>query len=706
MRPVIRNPSRTAFAAAFAAFAVAAAATPTDVLTPLDVAALRSVSDAEIAPDGRRIAYVLAVPRRPFAEDSGTAWQELHLVLPDGSTRGYVTGEVRVSEIAWTPDGAGVAFLAKRGGDDHAALHVIPGDGGEARRLVAHETEITAYAFSPDGRRVAFLAQEERPQEKEELEDQGFDAEVYEEDWRPVRVWIADLPEGPLGRAAAGAPRALTLEGSASELRWSPRGDRLALALAPTSLVDDTFMARRVRVVDPASGAVTGRVDNPGKLGQVGWSPDGERLALLSAADFHDGREGRLMVVPAAGGAPRDLLPGFQGHVTDFAWTAPDRLLFLADEGLGTTLHRIGADGSGHERVAAGGGLVWDSISATADGGRLAVVADAPEHPPELFEATFDPQVNGGAAPAVVRRTVANPRLAEVRLARQEGVRHAARDGLELEGVLVYPLDYREGRRYPLILTVHGGPEAHFRNGWVTSYSNPGQVAAARGFAVFYPNYRGSTGRGVEFGRASQGDPAGAEFDDLVDAVDHLVGRGLADPAKVGITGGSYGGYATAWAATRFSERFAAGVMFVGISEMVSKMGTSDIPLELHAVHERAWPWEKWDFFLERSPIYHLDQARTPLLILGGKDDPRVHPSQSLTLYRYLKVRGQAPVRFVRYPGEEHGNRKSAARLDYHLRMLQWFEHYLQGPGGEPPPAEIEYPRPPGDDAGGAGGGR
>lgn len=229
-------------------------------------------------------------------------------------------------------------------------------------------------------------------------------------------------------------------------------------------------------------------------------------------------------------------------------------------------------------------------------------------------------------------------------------------------------------------------------NGWLTRYSYAGQLGAARGFAVFYPNYRGSTGRGVAFSKLGQADYAGGEFNDLVDAVNHLVDVGLVDRAKVGVTGGSYGGFATAWCSTALTEHFAAGVMFVGISDHVSKFGTTDIPNEMYSVHSRTWPWDNWEFFRERSPITYTPQARTPILIMHGKNDTRVHPSQSMELYRYLKTLGQVPVRLVLYPGEGHGNRRAASRLDYQLRMLQWFEHYLLGPGGAPPPYELEYP--------------
>jgi dipeptidyl aminopeptidase/acylaminoacyl peptidase len=184
---------------------------------------------------------------------------------------------------------------------------------------------------------------------------------------------------------------------------------------------------------------------------------------------------------------------------------------------------------------------------------------------------------------------------------------------------------------------------------------------------------------------SSQGDPAGKEFEDIIDGVDYLIETGLVDGEKVGVTGGSYGGYATAWMATRYTDRFAAGVMSVGISDNISKWGTSDIPEEMFLVHSRKRIWEDYDFFLKRSPIYYAGQAKTPLLILHGENDTRVDPGQSKELYRHIKTRTDTPVRLVLYPGEGHGNRKSTARFDYNSRMLRWFRYYLQGVGSEPP---------------------
>jgi dipeptidyl aminopeptidase/acylaminoacyl peptidase len=657
-------------------------ARPVGVFTPKHTASLRVVTSARMSPDGTRIAYTLAVPRDPFSEPSGPAWEELHVTLPVGRSRPFVSGEVQVHSVDWTPAGDAITFLAKRDKDKFVSLYYIPADGGEARRILSHVEDIGSYSVRADGLEVAFTASEPLPEAEQKLRERGFREEVYEESYRPVRVHLARLERTADDGVRAGAVRTLALEGHASLIRFAPTGNLLAALLAPTPLVDDAYMRRRLHTVDAATGAVVAQWDKTGKFGDLAWSPDARHIACIAAEDEHDPSAGRLFVVPATGGNPVQLLPGFEGEVTDLAWKDADTIIYAASVGVWSTLGEVRLSGGAPSVRIPPGRAVFSGMSASRDARTLAFISDSSRHPPEVH--VF---ASGNEFP--LRLTDSNPWIADLRLAPEEPVTFAARDGLSLEGILIRPLDEEKGRRYPLILSVHGGPEAHERMGWLTSYSKPGQTAAARGYAVFYPNYRGSTGRGVAFSKLGQGDAAGKEFDDLVDAVDALAAAGLADPAKIGITGGSYGGYASAWAATRLSNRFAASVMFVGISDLISKVGTTDIPLEDYLVHSRRHLHEDWQGFLERSPIFHAKEARTPILILHGKDDPRVNPGQSLELYRRLKTLAQVPVRLVWYPGEGHGNRSSASRLDYNIRMLQWFDHYLKGPGGPPPDWKI-----------------
>ncbi len=653
-------------------------------LTAEDLTRLRRVVALSISPDGQHIAYTRTRPRIPFVDEDGPAWVELHVVARDGTSRPFVTGQVDVHAIRWLPNGAGISYLDKRPGEKHDSLYFIPIDGGESRRVLVKEG-IQIYDWHPDSTRVAYVATEPPDKQRKKRAKQGLTARIYEEDWRPVRLWVATVD---LTGTTPAKDQVVDLEGVPGSPVWDPAGERLAITLAPTPLVNDTLMNRRLQIisVDDRGKIDKGvEIEHTGKLGSFSWSPDGKHLALIGTGDRNDPAEGRLMIATVADGKTRDLLPGLEGHVGQIAWKNESTLVYVLRLGLGTTLSQIGLTGDPTILVdGTPGGPIFGGLMLSRDGTYMALSGDSPAHPTEVFAGPV------GSPPR--RLTDSNPWLANRPLARQEPVRYQARDGTEIEGVLLLPLSRKGTARVPLILVVHGGPEARTPNGWVTSYWRPGQVAAGKGYAVFYPNYRGSTGRGVEFSKLGQADTGGKEFDDLVDAISHLVDRGLVDKTRVGITGASYGGFASAWAATKLTEHFAASVMLVGISDQISKAGTTDIPDEMEASHTRRWAHDYWEWFLERSPIYHVKQARTPILIVHGEKDTRVHPAQALELHRHLKLLGKVPVRLVLYPEEGHGNRKAAARYDYSLRMLRWMDHYLTGPGGDPPPRELTYP--------------
>ncbi|HSJ05956.1 MAG TPA: S9 family peptidase [Longimicrobiales bacterium] len=653
--------------AAAHAFSAAVVSAQEQGLTPLQIAQIETVGAVAISPDGRYIAFTRAVPADPLQANATNA---MHLYVHDrqsGDTRALVTGG-SVAAVAFRPARGTVTFLATAEEGVPRSLYEVPVAGGTPARVWGFERPILAYAWAPDGARLAVMANEAVQQPATPL---PYRPEFYEENLPQRGGYVVDVTSGE-------APRPVRHTGSYHMMVWSPRGDRIAVSVAPTPMIDDFYMAQSVKVVDAATLEVVADIDNAGKVGEIEWSPDGQRLALRAGHDIHDPIDGRIMVVAATGGTPRNILPDFEGKFEDIAWTGANEIHFIASEGVRSVYGRIRPDGTRLERLVAADEMALTSFD-RASGGRAAFVASTPRHPPELYVLE-----SGQRSP--VRVTESNAWLANIAMGEQRVVRYQPRDGrYELEGMLILPVGHTEGARVPLITVVHGGPEAHYLNGWLTNYSMPGQLAAGRGYAVFYPNYRGSTGRGIEFAMSSQGDAAGAEFDDIVDGVDHLIRTGVADSARVGVTGGSYGGFATAWMSTYYSERFAAGVMFVGISNNLSKWGTSDIPNELYLVHSRQWYHDNWQKYLERSPIYHVDRARTPLLIMHGANDTRVHPAQSLELYRHLVVRRpDVPVRLILYPGEGHGNTRSASRFDYTLRMIGWFDAYLQGDGQKP----------------------
>ncbi|RZV34034.1 MAG: S9 family peptidase, partial [Sphingomonadaceae bacterium] len=374
-----------------------------------------------------------------------------------------------------------------------------------------------------------------------------------------------------------------------------------------------------------------------------------------------------LHLVDVATGTYRALNAGAAEAATDAEWMTDGTLVAIIHKGAQTLLRMYNGDGSVKGEIDAGALILTD---VETGGDKIFVEANSPAHPGEIFA------LDGNS---FTRWTSHNPWLSEIDFGTQRTITYTARDGQQVEGILIEPVGGPAKGGSPTIMMVHGGPEAHYSNGWLTAYSMPGQVGAGKGYAVFHPNYRGSTAYGTAFSKQHQGNYTDPEFTDIVDAKRHLVKAGITDAKRTGITGGSYGGYASAWGATHDSAEYVAAVMFVGISNQISKFGTTDIPYEMYNVHSRKWPWDDWQAMLDVSPIYHVDKAETPILIMHGQEDTRVDPSQSYELYRSIKVRKpDTPVRMVLYPGEPHGNRRAASRYDYNLRMLRWFDTYLK----------------------------
>ena len=627
-----------------------------------DLAHITTAGNLTVAPDGQTIAFTTSkYPDLHAGEKDGGAMSRLFVQRPGEDAVPFTSEGTSVSRPQFSPDGQTLYFQSRRGDDTTNALYAIALDGGEAQRVFGFDTSMGDFAVAPDGKTAFFVA---RPKADEgaDMSDKGFDAYAYEEDDTLAALWRVDL-------SAAEPEAELVFDGkNVSAIALSPNGRSLVVAAAPTALVDDALMKTRLHVFDARSGSLKAEVKTPGKLGGFAISPDSRRIAFLAGTDINDTSTGVLMLADMGNGSFKQLTPDAEQHITDVEWMGNRSILANAHRGVESALIVYGLDGSERETLDTPDDIVVRNVE-MGQGGPIFMTADSPRHPTEVY-------VREGER--VGRLTDLNAWLDDIDLAPQTTFTYEARDGREIEGLLITPTGRKPRGGWPLILTVHGGPEAHYSDGWMTAYSLPGQFGAGDGYAVFYPNYRGSTGRGVAFAKEHQNDYAGAEFDDLEDAVKALVADGVVDKDRVGITGGSYGGYASMWGATAQSDVFAASVAFVGISNQVSKFGTSDIPNEMRLVHSLKWPWEdNWQNLLERSPIFHAGKSETPTLILHGEKDTRVHPSQSMELYRAMKVRTDTPVRLVFYPNEGHGNRRAASRLDYAYRLMRWMDTYL-----------------------------
>ena len=617
-----------------------------------------------LSPNGDVTAYTVSKPRDILAGDEdGRADSHLYVINEKGAPVSFISAKGSVSSLQFSSDSNTIYFKTKRDGDKTTSVYSISLAGGEAKKVFEFETSIGDYALSKDGSTLFFVAKEK--DDAEDLSDKGFKAYAYEEDTRYAALWTVDLSsaDAEATKLFGGSPDS---GGHVSDFDLSEDGKTLVLASAPTNLIDDFYMLRDLVTIDVATGEEKARKDVPGKLGTFEVSDNGKHVAFLGGTDIHDSSNGVLMVGKTDTSDFTQLTPNALQHIVDVDWYKGD-LLTVAHRGVETALVVYETDGEEKRTLRTPDDIAVRSV-ATADG-EIRFIADSPKHPREIFSIKRN-RVN--------KLSNHNAWLEELELAEQTTFTFEARDGEMIEGLLITPNGEKPADGWPLILSVHGGPEAHYSDGWITRYSDAGQFGAADGYAVYYPNYRGSTGRGVAFAKQHQNDYAGKEFNDLVDGVDALVEAGIVDKDRVGITGGSYGGYASMWGATAQSEHFAASVAFVGISNQVSKFGTSDIPNEMHLVHSLKWPWEdNWMNLIERSPLYHVGKSTTPTLIMHGEEDTRVHPGQSMELFRSMKVRTETPVRLVFYPGEGHGNRFAAAQYDYSLRFMRWMDTYL-----------------------------
>lgn len=634
-------------------------------LTPEQLVDLKTVEEIVISPDGNSLAYTLRVPRKEDA-DPGPRETELWVVSVDSREPiKFVSGSASLSTPQWSPDGQMITFLDTREShSDSGQIFAIPVAGGEARPLTKHETTVADYAWSPDGTSIAFLAPDPDSKEVKEAKKKGKDWIIYNEDYNHRRLWVLNV-------AGEETRKVYDLPLTAWSFTWAGN-DSLIFYGTETALTDDSFMFQKIyRVPADGSAAPEVVVATEGKLGEMAVAADGSQLAFLGATSLNDPLAQSLFVVSLEGGRARNLTPQLAATGVHVAWLDAQSLLLVSVKGTENILHRVGLDGSLQEIVWSG--LIISGLDVAPNIDRMAVAGHSPLHPAEAFLASLDGKL-------LQRFSYSNPWLKDVDLGHQELIEWEAPDGRSIQGVINYPQGYQEGQRYPLILQIHGGPEGVSTNGWVSRPAYPVQVLAANGYMVLQPNYRGSGGRGVEFSKADHDDLGGAEFEDVLAGIRYLDEKGMIDPSKVGTGGWSYGGYFSAWGATRYSQFFKAAVVGAGIANWISFTGTTDIPYEMSLVHWNSWWFEKPELHWTRSPLAHLENAATPTLVVHGLEDERVHPEQSLELFNNLRIKG-VETRLILYPREPHGLRERAHELHFINSTLEWFDRHVKDGG-------------------------
>jgi dipeptidyl aminopeptidase/acylaminoacyl peptidase len=377
---------------------------------------------------------------------------------------------------------------------------------------------------------------------------------------------------------------------------------------------------------------------------------------------------GDLYVVPATGGEPRDVTPSLPVSAATFSWTGPHTVLMAAWAQGGSEIATVDmASGAvsvlwdTDDAVSTGGYL--PGVSATRDGAAIALLRQSLAHPPELW---------GGPPSRPAQLTHVNEGVSPAWGPAQHVTWHS--DGLAVEGMLIAPVQVVPGQRYPMVVSVHGGPAAAERAFWISPGSLEARLSQT-GYYVFLPNPRGSYGAGEAFTRANVKDFGYGDLRDILSGIDTVVSRFPVDSQRLGITGGSYGGYMTMWAVTQ-TTRFRAAVSVAGLANWLSYAGENGINRWMLAYFGGASVYDDPAVYARSAPIQFIDRARTPTLIVAGERDAECPAPQSFEFWRGLQHAG-APAELIVYADEGHGIRQPAHAADLMDKTLKWFGKYL-----------------------------
>jgi dipeptidyl aminopeptidase/acylaminoacyl peptidase len=622
---------------------------------------VRPVADVVPSPDGRLVAYTQS--RAVVQTEKSEVDAQIFLAHADGSHCVQLTrGEKSASSPSFSPDGRFVYFSTERSGKPN--LWRIPTDGGESEMLTEWKGEIGPYHVSPDGKWIAF-AGAEPPTDEENRKKEKRDYRVVDENPKNHSLWI--IPAEPDNHGKRPARQAAKITDHAQDFDWSPDSRYIAFVHTPTPNADD-WTRSDISEVMVESGVVRPVATSSAAETSPRYSPDGRYLAFVrTSAPVRWAGDARIVLIPREGGPTRELPATYDERPSLAGWAADSsRLLFSEPKGTTGVLYTMPVDGPAQVLYQPDGAMQVGHLN--AGGTAIGFVRESWKDAPEAYVL----QLRGGVA---VRVSSANPDLPKLPMGETKRVTWKSTGGLEIEGLLTYPVGYESGKKYPLVLVIHGGPTGVFQDTFLGSYGlYPYASFAARGYAVLRANPRGSGGYGHKFRFANMNDWGGHDYEDLMAGVDHAIAMGVADPNRLAVMGWSYGGYMTSWVVTH-THRFKAASVGAGVTNLWSFTGTSDIPGFLPDYFSGE-PWESIEAYEKHSPMSFVKGVTTPTLILHGEADVRVPTSQGYEFYNALK-RQNVIAKMVVYPRTPHGPKEPKFLLDIMQRNLDWVDKYV-----------------------------
>jgi dipeptidyl aminopeptidase/acylaminoacyl peptidase len=626
------------------------------------VIALQRPGAVAISPDGTRVAYTVSETNW----DDNAYETQIFLTRRGGGPPVQLTRSKKSSSApAWSPDGRWIAFVSDR--TDKRQLYLISPDGGEARPLTDVDGGVGSFAWSPDGSQIALTMTDPVSDAAKERDKRYGAFEIVDEEYRMTHLHVIGVD--PAASTPA-APRRLTQgDFTVGSFNWSPDSASIAFDHRVDPNANNAHTAD-ISVLTVADGTVRKLVTQPGPDSRPVWSPDGRQIAFQSAMqnEWFYYSNNRIAVIPAAGGAIRSITDAFDEQPSLIDW-APSGILFSGLERASSHVYRLDP-ATGEFTALNPAGATAGGFSFSRDFSAVAFVSG---------DAQRFPEVHAGQAASMASASTLTSFGDQIKgwtVGNREMISWKSSDGEIIEGVLHKPADFQPGRRYPLLVVVHGGPTAISRPVRVQMGGvYPMEQWLAKGALILEPNYRGSAGYGERFRSLNVRNLGVGDAWDVLSGVDHLVAEGLVDANRMGVMGWSQGGYISAFLATHERQPFKAISVGAGISNWMTYYVNTDIH-PFTRQYLKATPWDDPEIYAVTSPMTTITQAKTPTLIQHGEFDTRVPTPNAYELYQGLQDVG-VPVRLIIYKGFGHGlNKPKAARAAMEHNQ-EWFERYI-----------------------------